>query len=138
MKLNIFLVIFICILSIGFQSCKTVDNKNPDSKEKDNTMKTEENSNQNDNTITFTGSFRSLKGVMHELSCFGYNIGILSTSNGKEIPICFDKLGEELEICTENLSVTGTYEKIYQSSGAENPCPGGEREILMVSEYECK
>jgi hypothetical protein len=84
---------------------------------------------------TLTGTFRSMKGVMDPLSCYCYNSGYLSTSNGERIAVCIKD--EDVELCT-NITVKGAYEKITVASSPNSPCPGGEREIFVIESYTCK
>lgn len=78
---------------------------------------------------TVTGSFRSVSGVMDELSCFCSNGGYVTTEDGLSVAVCFD---EPVESC-DKIKVTGyrTSKKI-ESNGA---CSGGMMGFLKVQSY---
>lgn len=78
---------------------------------------------------TVTGSFRSVSGVMDELSCYCSNGGYVTTEDDEMVAVCFD---EEVESCPK-ITVTGyrTSKKI-ESNGA---CPAGMMGFLKVQEY---
>lgn len=78
---------------------------------------------------TVTGSFRSVSGVMNELSCYCSNGGYVTTVDGEEVAVCFN---EPVESC-DKITVTGykTSKKI-ESNGS---CPGGIMSFLKVQSY---
>lgn len=78
---------------------------------------------------TVTGSFRSVSGVMDELSCYCSNGGYVTTEDGAMVAVCFD---EPVESC-DKITVTGyrTSKKI-QSNGA---CPEGIMGFLKVQSF---
>jgi hypothetical protein len=87
---------------------------------------------------TFTGKFQSVKGVMNELSCYCYDAGYLTTSDGNRIAVCFEKTTSDSINCFENLTVSGIFENVKRESSQNDPCPAGEMTILKVTEYKCK
>lgn len=86
----------------------------------------------------FIGVYHSKKGVMHDISCYGYNIGFLTLDNGSEIVICFDKLKNSSDLtidCTNKISVSGVFEDIViVNNGA---CASGTRKIFYATEWKC-
>jgi hypothetical protein len=91
-----------------------------------------------DQNIEIEGVFNSKKGVMHEISCHGYNIGFLKTNENTEV-ICFDKLdnSSDFEInCNSKIKVIGYFEnhEVLESNG---PCTAGTRKIFYVEKWEC-
>ena len=80
---------------------------------------------------TITGSFRSMSGVMNELSCYCSNGGYVETADGIEIAVCFKS--EEVVPSCDKITVTGYMtSKSIQSNGA---CPAGIMGFLKVQEY---
>ncbi|MCB9235286.1 MAG: hypothetical protein H6581_26765 [Bacteroidia bacterium] len=85
--------------------------------------------------LTFTGTFQSKRGVMHPLSCFCGNGGILTTEGGKQISACFGEK-EEVERC-KTMRVKGVWVNKAIDPGESSPCREGEMEILEVKDYTC-
>jgi len=85
---------------------------------------------------TITGSYRSIKGVMTDLSCYCYNSGYLTTESGELIPVCFPN--DDTEIDYETVTFTGAYENRTVTSEPTSPCPPGERTLFIVQSHECK
>lgn len=80
---------------------------------------------------TITGSFRSVSGVMNELSCYCSNGGYVKTADGTELAVCFKP--EEVVPSCDKITVTGYMtSKSIQSNGA---CPAGIMGFLKVQEY---
>ncbi len=81
--------------------------------------------------ITITGSFRSVNGVMDELSCYTSNGGYIKTSDGTIVAVSF-KDNENVSSC-EKITVTGfmTSRKIE----ANGSCPEGMMSFLKVQSY---
>lgn len=88
--------------------------------------------------ITVTGIFKSMKGVMTDLSCYCFASGYITQNNGVSIPVCFDELGNLDVICNDELTVKGTFKVKKIVADKYNPCPSGEMEILYVKSYQCK
>jgi len=87
--------------------------------------------------ITLVGTYESLQGVMNDISCYGYNIGYLTTKDN-EIVICFDEMKNvDKVVCDKKLTVKGNYKTVKVEENFNSPCPAGEREIFMVSEFSC-
>jgi hypothetical protein len=89
------------------------------------------------NSQSFIGTFESKRGVMTDISQYCYNVGYLTVESGEQIPICFEKLGDELNIDCKKIEVRGFFEKRFQkdTQGAKTESNG--MEILIVSEYKC-
>ena len=87
---------------------------------------------------TLEGVFTSKKGVMHNISCYCYNVGFLKTNKDEKLVICFDRMDTEDAPKCKKLSVTGYFEMHTVKEGSNSPCPGGERNIFYVVEFECK
>lgn len=84
------------------------------------------------------GSYESKQGVMHNASCHGNNIGILTQDTGERTVICFDEMpnGKNIRVSCQNLHVTGNYRQ-HTITGGEGPCRAGTITILYVTSYEC-
>jgi hypothetical protein len=95
----------------------------------------EEGVDPNDGATKIQGKFRSLQGVMHPLSCYCFNCGIVTTSAGEEIEVCFDDF--ETEVDCKSIYVEGDYETKH-NSGEEGACAAGKRRILVADYYKCK
>ena len=91
--------------------------------------------NTTENEKTFTGTFKSTKGVMKPISCYCYNSGFLTTSDNQEIAVCFDN--ENIDITCESITIKGYFKKLINNPEPTSPCPKGEMEIFMVTAYEC-
>jgi hypothetical protein len=80
---------------------------------------------------TITGSYRSVNGVMDNLSCYCSNGGYVKTANGTEIEVCFKS--EDLVPSCDKLTVTGYMtSKSIESNGV---CPSGMQAFIRVQEY---
>lgn len=81
--------------------------------------------------ITITGSFRSVRGVMDELSCYTSNGGYVDASAGTIIAVSFND-NDVVSSC-DKITVTGymTSKKI-ESNGS---CPEGNMGFLKVQSY---
>jgi hypothetical protein len=98
-------------------------------------------------TITLTGEYYSKKGVMHTVSCYGYNIGQLDITPHSKMAsmktICFDRLknAADLEVsCTNKIVVEGYYEKVTiegDSANGKGNCPAGTKEVFFVTKWHC-
>jgi len=84
---------------------------------------------------TFTGEYRSVKGIKDNLSCFCYNAGYLTLDDGSAISICFKD--EETDLNCKSLQVSGIFDIYEVKPDDRNPCPSGKKEILTVSQYKC-
>lgn len=84
------------------------------------------------------GSYESKKGVMHNASCHGNNIGILTQDTGERIVICFDEMpnGKDIKVSCKNLHVAGDYRQ-HTIPGDNGACKGGTITILYVTSFEC-
>lgn len=92
-------------------------------------------SQQTEPTITLTGTFESQKGVMTPLSCYCFNSGMLTASDGKKINICFGE--NDKEISCKTISVTGFYKTVKNSPEQTSPCPKGEMTYFSVVNFKC-
>lgn len=86
-------------------------------------------------SVTVTGEFRSVQGVMDPLSCYASNGGYITQANGERVAVSFK--GEEAITC-KSISVTGTYTTKTVKAEPNNPCAAGEMKILEVETYSCK
>ena len=119
--------------------CQTNGTDGNDSTKKETLMKEEvpeTTETENVKKETITGTFRSIKGVMNNLSCYCYNGGFVTTAEGTEISICLPN--ENAEIDCKTVELTGHYETITIEPDGNSPCPAGELEVFMVSSFECK
>jgi|GEM_PF-1692358 len=86
-----------------------------------------------------SGVFDSKRGVMHRVSCYGYNIGEFVSDEVVYI-VCFDRLegGEDLDInCKEDrIWVKGYFEQKSAPSGG--PCQQGTENVFYVTEWRCQ
>jgi hypothetical protein len=95
-------------------------------------------------TVTIEGTYESVRGVMKPLSCYCFDAGYVTTANGDEIAVCFEK--NELEEASkasekwscDRIKVTGTYVEKTISSSPDSPCPAGTKRYLKVSKFECQ
>jgi hypothetical protein len=93
-------------------------------------------------TYTYKGDYRSLRGVMNPFSCHCFDGGILTTSTGKEIKVCFE--GRELDkymdgnekACTK-LQVTGKMVNHVSNPGKGDVCSGDVVRYLKVKTFKC-
>lgn len=102
-----------------------------------NSSKCENNKKATSKDVTLTGKYKSLKGVMNNLSCYCYDVGYLTTEAGKRIAVCFKDIKSSEINCKNKLIVTGNFQTIKHNSGDNDPCPSGERKIFMVKSYSC-
>ncbi len=116
-------VAFIISIFVVFYSCNS--NTNPQNNDK------MEN-------ITLKGKFQSLQGVMNDVSCYCFNVGYLTTQDGKEVVVCFDEIKDANISCSDILVVTGNYKLVKITPEPTSPCPAGEREIFIVKDYKCE
>ena len=94
-------------------------------------------------SLTFKGTFRSYRGVMQPLSCHCFDGGLLTTSNGKEIKVCFEK--GELEayqranekMDCNKLQVTGKMVAHTITPGDQDVCSAGTITYLKVKTFKC-
>lgn len=94
---------------------------------------------QTQNLETYTGKYRSVRGVKNILSCYCYNAGYLTLANSDKIAICFDELNVDEEIeCTGKLTVKGNFKSITNNPEPTSPCPEGTKKILYVKLYHCE
>lgn len=87
--------------------------------------------------VHLSGTYESKKGVMHKISCYGFNIGYLTTEKGEKVVVCFDNLDNsaDLKVDCENIAVQGHYsEKTIEGKGN---CAAGTLKILYVEEWSC-
>jgi hypothetical protein len=85
----------------------------------------------------FTGVYQSSTGVMTPLSCYCSEGGTLTVPENGVIHVCFDKLTEKPEDCTQ-LAVFGHFETIANEPEETNPCPKGTMEVFVVESFKCK
>jgi len=98
-------------------------------------------------TLTLTGEYYSKKGVMHTVSCYGYNIGQLDITPQAKMPtmktISFDRLENSSDIdvnCENRMVVEGYYEKVtIEGDGANGKgnCSAGTKEVFFVTKWHC-
>ncbi|MBL0912899.1 MAG: hypothetical protein IBJ09_11060 [Bacteroidia bacterium] len=90
-------------------------------------------------SVQLSGTFDSKRGIMHDISCYGFNIGFLSTTEAKYV-VCFDRLpnGSDIDVnCNEDqVWVEGYFETKEAPSGG--PCSAGTREIFYVTKWHCQ
>ncbi|MCP4442978.1 MAG: hypothetical protein GY810_29070 [Aureispira sp.] len=114
--------IFLLLGSLFFTGCST-------------TSTNESGSSNSKNKVT--GTFRSVSGVMNELSCHCSDGGYVKTEEGESVAVCFKKTGMPEGDCA-TIEVEGTYKNSKNNPEPTSPCPKGEMQILMVSKYTCK
>jgi hypothetical protein len=88
--------------------------------------------------VNLSGTYTSKKGVMDKISCFGYNVGYLQTSEKMPVVICFDRMtnGSNIKItCEGPLKVEGYYESVTKESN--EACKGGTMNIFYVTKWAC-
>lgn len=83
--------------------------------------------------ITLKGQFESKQGVMDMISCYCGKGGYLTTNDGQEYALCFDKVKDE-RIRSGRIEVKGIFKTIKISSNGA--CPGGSKKIFQVKSYE--
>lgn len=82
-----------------------------------------------------TGTYRSLKGVMHPYSCYGYNVGILTKDNGDEVPVYFKD--ESIDISCERIRLKGKLVEMVNEPEDSSPCASGKMTFYVVKSYTC-
>ena len=92
-------------------------------------------SDSNAGSVTITGEFRSVQGVMDPLSCYASNGGYITQANGERIAVSF---ATETAVACKSITVTGTYVTKTVKAEPNNPCAAGEMKVLEVKEYSCK
>ncbi|MCA6363703.1 MAG: hypothetical protein IM638_11755 [Bacteroidetes bacterium] len=86
-------------------------------------------------TITITGTFKSIQGVMDPLSCYASNGGYVTQNNGERVAVMFKT---EEEVTCSTIEVKGMYVTKTAATNPTSPCPDGQRSILQVESYTCK
>jgi hypothetical protein len=87
------------------------------------------------NIQSFSGEFRSVKGVKNVLSCYCYNSGYLTTDSGTVITLCFEN--DEISISCKKLKVSGSFYMQEIKAEQNSACPAGTKKIFRVKSYEC-
>ncbi len=88
---------------------------------------------------TFTGKYRSVRGIKNMLSCYCSNAGYLTLKNGDKIALCFDELNVDEEIeCNGQLTVKGVFKTKTNNPEPASPCPEGTKKILYIKIYYCQ
>lgn len=82
---------------------------------------------------TLSGEYRSIMGVRNNLSCYCYNGGFLTLTNGESFNICFDKLKID-KVESGTITVSGHFEDVERESGPIDPCPSGSIKLFIVEE----
>jgi len=92
---------------------------------------------------SYTGTFSSKRGVMHQLSCHCFDGGYLTTEGGDKIAVCFEK-GELEEVQShfddpvcKKMKVTGEMIQHYLPPAKGGPCSGGSMTYLKVRSFTC-
>jgi hypothetical protein len=83
---------------------------------------------------TYSGTYRSIAGVMDKFSCYCFNGGYLTLDDGKVITICFEKLKKIIE--SGKLTVSGKFAKQRIRGDESGVCPAGMWEYLLVDDYK--
>ena len=96
---------------------------------------TQQKQDTNENETTITGDFRSIQGVMDELSCYCFNGGYVTLESGEETAVCFDK-DAEVKGCNQ-IKLSGILEEKTINPEKTSPCTAGDMTILEVTAYEC-
>ncbi|MFN8714325.1 MAG: hypothetical protein ACK5Z2_15865 [Bacteroidota bacterium] len=86
-------------------------------------------------TVVVTGQFKSVQGVMDQLSCYTSNGGYITQASGERVAVSFTS---EAEITCATIEVKGHYITKTISGDANNPCPAGTMKMLEVESYMCK
>lgn len=84
---------------------------------------------------TIKGSFRSLIGVMHKLSCYCHESALIMVDD-KQIKACFKNTTMPEKSCS-TVEVEGVYETIEIDPESSSPCAGGKMKVFMVSSSTC-
>jgi hypothetical protein len=85
--------------------------------------------------ISLTGSFESKKGVMVSLSCYCYNCGYLTTSDGESVSVCIEDKNTDIDCKKPTLK--GKYVTVTKEKDANGVCSGGTITYFMVSSVIC-
>lgn len=86
-------------------------------------------------TVTLTGDYKSMRGVMNPVSCYCGNGGYITTESGEKTAVCFsDKDKPECQ----KIKVTGHYITVTVDPDPNNPCPAGQMQLLQVTSFSCK
>ena len=80
---------------------------------------------------TVTGSFKSVKGVADDLSCYTKNGGYVTVLTGEIVAVSFND-SEAVSSC-DNITVTGY--KTSRSIKSKGSCPEGMMAFLKVQSY---
>jgi hypothetical protein len=86
-------------------------------------------------TVVVTGQFKSVQGVMDQLSCYTSNGGYITQASGERVAVSFKT---DAEITCATIEVKGHYIIKTISGDANNPCPAGTMKMLEVESYTCK
>ncbi len=90
---------------------------------------------QSNEQVTFVGDFRSVKGVMNQLSCYCFNSGYLKSST-RTLPICFSN--QDTKTCAK-MKISGVWvEKM--SPAIKEPasvCSSESLKMLEVKSSQC-
>lgn len=88
--------------------------------------------------LTITGKFTSKMGVMHNISCYCFNVGFIEVEGGDRVVVCFERMKLEDKPRCGTIEVKGYYEKYTVEEDSKSPCPGGERNIFYANSFICK
>lgn len=84
---------------------------------------------------SFSGTLRSVSGVMDKLSCYTSYGGYITLKNGSSIPVSFENDGD-MPACTK-IKVVGHYIEKAIDQGPASPCPVGTMRYFVVESFEC-
>ncbi len=87
-------------------------------------------------TLTYVGSFSSVRGVKDPLSCFCPNGGYVDACGGKRVPLCFEGKGPP-EDC-RSIEVQGSYVDGVPGPDWAGHCPDEPMRYLLVEEWHCR
>lgn len=88
-----------------------------------------------DLSVTIEGDFRSIQGVMDQLSCYCFNGGYVTLESGEQVAACFEEDAEVREC--DRIKITGVQEEIENNPEKSSPCPKGTMSIMNVTTFEC-
>lgn len=86
-------------------------------------------------TVTLTGDYKSMRGVMNPVSCYCGNGGYLNTESGEQTPLCFS---DDAKPDCKKIKVTGVYKTVTVTPDPNSPCPGGQMRLLQVTSFTCE
>lgn len=93
--------------------------------------------------VVYVGTLRSLRGVMHELSCHCFDGGILTQKNGDEINYCFVETASDADKndwgkgdC-KMVELKGTMVQNTITPAKGEVCPAGTMTYLKVKSARC-